>query len=125
MLVETVHIAWGYGQTNLVDSIRLIVVDDADFASISKIKHVAVLNIHHISNWKRYFHAIAVVVGSENDALQTLHPLLRACRAVCAEVIGATISDESEVHPIFVLLRDRGRDGVPQVDTTQRVVQAG
>lgn len=53
----------------LVDGIRLIVVDDADLASICKLHHLGFLNVKDILDRNRNLDAVSIVVRAEDDSL--------------------------------------------------------
>jgi hypothetical protein len=62
-------------------------------------------------------------VGAEDDALQTLDPFLGALRTVGAEVIGAMVGGDSEVHTLLIFIGNCSRDAIAKVDLAMRKVQ--
>ena len=53
----------------LVDSIRLIVVDDANLASICKLHHLGFLNVKNILDRNGDLDAVSIIVRAEDDSL--------------------------------------------------------
>lgn len=73
--------------TYLINGICLIVVNNADLASFSKLDNLHFLDIHDIANRQGNLDAVAFVVRPENDTLKALYPLAGAGSAVGAEVV--------------------------------------
>jgi hypothetical protein len=103
-------------RTYLIDSVCLVVVDDAYLARIGKIQHVGLLDVDNILDGEGDLDAVTVVVRAEDDPLEALHPLLGTLGTVGSKVIGAVVGGDGKVDALFVLVCDGRRDAVSQVD---------
>lgn len=84
-----------------------------------------ILNVDDVLYRQRDLDAVAVVVGSEDDALYRLDPFLCTRRAIRPEVVCAVVSRHGEVKTLLVLVRNVDGYGVPQVDLAVGEVDVG
>lgn len=99
----------------LVDSIRLIVINDTELAGF-QIKHLDLLDVKHVPDGQTDLHAVTFVAAPEYDPLETTDPFLGTMWGVCSEVVGTMVRFESEVQALFVLGGERSGDTVSEVN---------
>lgn len=100
-------------------------MNDTNFERLGEINNSAFFNVNHVFNGKRYFDAIAVIMGSENDLLKCLDPFFGANATVCPEMVDSLIGNHREIFRVFTfLLRicERSGNTVLQVDVPAREV---
>ena len=112
------------GKKVLVDSVRLVVVNDTYLTRLCALDHVRLLNVDNVLHGQRDLDAVAVVVGAEYDPLQHLDPVAGAGLAVGAKVVGPLGGDNVKVQAV-VVVGNRRRDAVAEVDVADGKVERG
>lgn len=115
------HYLKNFDRSYLIDCIRFVTVDDTDFEGIGEVNDGALLNINDVFNGKRDFYAVAVIMRSKDDFLQSLHPFFCACRTVRFEVINTLVRDHRKVLHFLALvltLDKRCGNAISQVDVS-------
>jgi len=114
--------------TYLIDSKRLVVINNPHLDRIRQIQNTALLNLQHILNRQANLDTIALIMCPKYDLLDTPRPLLRARRTVRLEQILSLIRSDGEAGLFFSLLCRLDYFGgycVLQVDSIARKVQFG
>lgn len=97
----------GSRELYLVNGICLVIVDNADLASVCEVQQLYLFNVDYIVERKADLDAVALVMTPENDSLEGFHPVFGALCAVCSEVVRAVVGLKVEVEAILVLVRHR------------------
>lgn len=108
---------WQY----LVNHIGLHAIYYPYLECLGKVDHRTFVKVDDIFHWQRYFDAIAVVVGPENDLLQGLDPFFSTFYAIGFEVVNSLARYNGKFSRIFdfVFLNvQRGRNTITQVNVS-------
>lgn len=112
-------------EAHLINSVGLVVVDDTYLTRIGELHHLGLLDINDVLDRQRDLDAVTFIVTSEDDTLETLHPLLCTWGTIGAEVVGAMACHDLEVEAVLVFVDDAGGDAITEVDLAVWEVEVG